>query len=107
MKVFLTAQAHRDITAIRTYIAKSSQAVANKVVERLYDSANKLAKNPRIGVALSGKFGIETDLRMRIVSPNLILYKVIDDKIIVTRIIDERRDYLAVLGLAESKDNYD
>jgi len=103
MQVFLTAQAHRDIAAIKSYVAESNPNIAERIAQRLYEQANGLSKNPRIGVALSAKFGIQTDLRMRIVSPNLILYKIVEDRIIVIRIMDERRDYLAAVGLAERK----
>jgi plasmid stabilization system protein ParE len=105
--VFLTAEAQRDIAAIKEYISKNNPAVAVKIAGRLYDETDKLADNPQKGVALSAKFGIQTDLRMWIVSPNLILYKIVNDKIIVTRVLDERRDYLVTLGLAERKDDGD
>ena len=103
MKVFLTAQAHRDIAAIKSYVAEKNPKTAERVAGRLYDQANGLIKSPQKGVSLSAKFGIETDLRMWIISPNLILYKIAAEKIIVTRVMGERTDYLAAIGLAESK----
>jgi plasmid stabilization system protein ParE len=106
MKVFLTAQAHRDIAAIKEVIAKNSPSAAERIAASLYDQAAGLAKSPKKGVALSVKFDIDTDLRMWIVRPNLILYRVTDDRIIVTRIINERQNYLAALGFTEySKDD--
>lgn len=105
MKAFLTAQAHRDIAAIKSYIAQNNQNAANKIAKRLYGQANGLAESPLKGVALSAKFGIETDLRIWVVSPNIILYKIAGDKIIVTRVTDERRNYLAAIGLAQDIDS--
>jgi len=107
MRVFLTAQAHRDIAAIKSYIAKNNPGVAERVAKRLYEQADGLSNYPRKGTALSAKFDIQTDLRIWIVSPNLILYRITEDKIIVTRVIDGRRDYLAAIGLAERNENQD
>ena len=102
MRAFLTAQAQRDITAVKAYVAKDNLSASERVAAKLYDEISRLEKSPNLGLALSGKFNIETDLRMLIVSPNLILYKIIEDKIIVTRVIDGRRDYLSVLGLSKN-----
>ena len=105
MKVFLTAQAHRDIVAIKSYIAENNPRTAEQVVKRLYDQADSLSRFPLKGVALSAKFDIPTDLRILIVSPNLILYKIVEDKIVVTRVIDGRRDYLTTIGLTEKAES--
>jgi len=107
MKVFLTTQAHRDIAAIKSHIAENSPAAAERVTAHLHDQAKSLANSPRKGVALSAKFGIQTDLLMWIVSPNLLLYKIIEDKIIVTRVMSERRNYLAALGFSKYRDDDD
>ncbi len=101
MEVFLTAQAHRDIAAIKGFIAKKNLSTAERVAAKLYNQAAGLAKNPKIGVSISAKFGIDTDLRMWVVPPNIILYKIDNERIIVTRVINERQDYLAVLGFAD------
>jgi len=103
MKSFLTAQAHRDIAAIKAYIAQRNPKAAKRIAGNLYDEAEKLSADPEKGVSLSAKFGIETDLRMWLISPNFLLYKITGNKIIVTRVMDERMDYLAALGFAESK----
>ena len=103
MKVFVTAQAHRDIAAVKAYVAKNNPAAAKRIAGNLYDEACKLVKDPLKGVSLSAKFGIQTDLRMWIVSPNLLLYKLLGERIIVTRVMGEQTDYLAALGLAERK----
>ena len=108
MKVFLTGQAHRDIAGIKAYLSEKNRPnAANTVAKRLYRETSDLAKSPQKGIALSAKFGIQSDLRMWIVPPNLILYRIAGDKIIVIRIIDERRDYLAELGLREYEDDGD
>ena len=104
MKVFFTGQAHRDIAGIKSYISEKSPNAAKRIAGHLYDEAKALINSPLKGVSLSAKFGIETDLRMWIVSPNLILYKVTEDKIIVTRIVGEKTDYLAAIGLAKRSD---
>lgn len=103
LEVFLTAQAHRDIIAVKEYIEKDDPMIAVRVAGNLYDQAESLTDFPNKGIDMKDKFGIETDLQMLIVSPNLILYKIMEDRIIVTRVIDGRTDYLAKLELSENR----
>ena len=57
-----------------------------------------------MGATLAGKFDVQTDLRMLVISPSLILYKIDGDRIIITRVLDGRSDYLAELGLIENEE---
>ena len=47
---------------------------------------------------LSRKFSVETDLRFLVVAKQLVFYRVVeDDHVEVTRVLDGRQDYLALL----------
>ena len=52
-----------------------------------------------MGTPLRSKYEVDTDLRFLIVSKHLIFYRVVEaaGRIEVTRVIDGRRDYMAIL----------
>ena len=57
-----------------------------------------LADNPYMGTELSRKFAVETDLRFLVVAKQLVFYRVVeDDHIEVTRVLNGRQDYIALL----------
>ena len=52
-----------------------------------------------MGTPLNSKFDVDTDLRFLVVSKQLVFYRVAeaDERIDVTRVLDGRQDYMAVL----------
>lgn len=50
-----------------------------------------------MGTPLNTRYDIETDLRYLLVAKRLIFYRVREDRIEVTRVLDGRQDYLAIL----------
>ena len=100
MSVLFKKTALDDIHAAAAYLADKlhQKASAKRLSERIYHSAMLLADSPYLGVSLSGKFDVETDLRVLIVSKYLIFYRVVqEDHIEVTRVLDGRQDYLSLL----------
>lgn len=100
MKVLFKKTALDDIQATERYISETlgNGAAAKKLTRRVFDAIMLLEDNPYMGTELRRKFGVETDLRFLVVAKQLVFYRVVaDDRIEVTRVLDGRQDYLALL----------
>ena len=99
-EVVLTHGAECDLEEICDYLAEfDSVANADHVLDRLLDAAEKLAEFPERGswpkelLAL----GIR-EYRQTFFKPYRIVYRVIDEKVIVYLIVDGRRDLQSLLA---------
>ena len=100
MKVVFKKTALDDMQATERYISETlgNGVAAKKLTRRVYDAIMLLADNPYMGTELSRKFAVESDLRFLVVATQLVFYRVMeDDHIEVTRVLDGRQDYLALL----------
>lgn len=99
MKVYFKKTALDDILAAESYIAQKlhNKPAAKKLTAAVFHAAELLADNPYMGAPLSGKYEVETDLRFLIVAKQLVFYRVVDEHIEVTRVLDGRQDYMAIL----------
>lgn len=100
MRITYKSLALRDIEEAKTYLTNTlkNPSAAQKLVTFILQAVSLLADNPRMGTMLSSKFEIATDLRYIIVSKQLVFYRIVDDLYIsVTRVLDGRQDYMAIL----------
>ncbi len=100
MNITYKSLALRDIEGKRTYIADTlkNPAAAQKLVASILRAVSLLAENPKMGTMLNSKFEVDTDLRYIIVFKQLVFYRIVDNRYIsVTRVLDGRQDYMAVL----------
>ncbi len=100
MKVLFKKTALDDMQATERYISETlgNGAAAKKLTRRVYDAIMLLADNPYMGTELCRKFAVETDLRFLVVAKQLVFYRVVaDNHIEVTRVLDGRQDYMALL----------
>ena len=100
MKVLFKKTALDDMQATERYISQTlgNGTAAKKLTQRVYDAIMLLEDNPYMGTDLRRKFGVETDLRFLVVAKQLVFYRVVEnDHIEVTRVLDGRQDYLALL----------
>lgn len=100
MKVLFKKTALDDMQATERYISETlgNGVAAKKLTRRVFDAIMLLADNPYMGTELCRKFAVETDLRFLVVAKQLVFYRVVaDDHIEVTRVLDGRQDYLALL----------
>lgn len=88
-----------DIRETERYIAEKlhNKTAAKELTRKILDAGSLLKENPYMGAALSGKVDYETDLRFLVVSRQLMFYRVCDEVIEITRVLDGRQDYLAIL----------
>lgn len=100
MKIIYKSAALRDIQQKRDYIgtALKNKSAAQKLTESILRAVSLLADNPEMGVPLSSKFDVDSDLRFLIVSKQLVFYRVEGEtQISVVRVLDGRQDYMSVL----------
>lgn len=100
MKLTFKKTAIDNILSMADYIRDTlgNPAAAQKLKRQLFSAAELLPDNPYMGEELSGKFGLDTDLRFLIVRKQIIFYRVIEpDRAEVTRVLDGRQDYLSLL----------
>ena len=100
MRVEFKKTALDDMQATERYITENmdNETAAKKLTRRVYDAIMLLEDNPYMGTELRRKFGVETDLRFLVVAKQMVFYRVVeDDHIEVTRVLDGRQDYLALL----------
>lgn len=99
MRVEYKSTALRDLQNLNDYISKElkNRTAAKKLIAALLKAGSLLAENPYMGAALQERFEIETDIRYLVVKRHLIFYQVTDSTVSIIRIIDGRRDYMALL----------
>lgn len=100
MKALFKKTALDDMRVTERYISETlgNGAAAKKLTQRVFDAIMLLEDNPYMGTELRRKFGVETDLRFLVVAKQLVFYRVVeDDHIEVTRVLDGRQDYMALL----------
>ena len=99
MKVLFKQTALEDIRSASDYLIEQFQneAAAKKLREMLFHSAMLLEEHPYLGAALREKYDVDTDLRFLISARYLIFYRVLEDHVEITRVLDGRQDYLAIL----------
>lgn len=99
-EVLLTRGAEQDLESIHDYIAEfDCVANANRVLDQLMEVVTNLSQLPERGnypkelVALGIK-----DYRQTAFKPYRLIYRVIDNRVVVYLIVDGRRDLQAVLA---------
>lgn len=97
--VLLTRGAEQDLEAIHGYIAEfDCVANANHVLDRLLAVAESLSKFPERGSYPKELIvlGIK-EYRQTLFKPYRVIYRVIDDQVIIYLIVDSRRNMQSVL----------
>jgi toxin ParE1/3/4 len=94
-----TPAAVDDLDEIFSYISNDNYVAAEKLLEKLNIQINALADFSNLGSVLSEeKYTlVERGFRFIVVHPYLVFYKIVEDGIIVYRILHGRRDYLREL----------
>ena len=100
MKIRYKRTALEDIRETEEYIrgVLRNGTAAKKLTKRIVQAVSLLADNPCMGTPLSSRFDVDTDIRYLLVSGQLVFYRVGEDDFVeVTRVLNARQDYLAIL----------
>jgi len=99
-EVLLSLGAERDLTELHRYICESdSPAAAEYVLDRLLETADRLAESPNRGafppelIALGMR-----EFRQVFFKPYRLIYQTLDQRVIIHLIADGRRDMPALLA---------
>ncbi len=106
MRIFYKKTAIDDLRETEQYIYQKlhNKNAALALTRRIVKAISQLSEQPYIGASLSSKLDLETDLRFLVVSKWLIFYRVNEDRIKVTRVLDGRQDYMTHLFNVEDQD---
>lgn len=99
MKLEFTEKALLDLENTRDYITHklSNPVAAEKLVTEVLIGCQKLKEFPYLGKSLPALDGYHPIHRTMVVRTQIVIYKVVEDTIHISRILDSRTDYLKVL----------
>ena len=102
-KLIYTTRSHQDLDDIWDYISLDLQnpSSAERVLDRIMDTAEQLKLFPESGALLSSVTPLDYELyqdeRFLVSGKYLILYHIVDHDIYIDRVLYGGRDYLRVL----------
>jgi len=98
-KIKYTPAAVDDMDEIFSYISQDNIASAEMMLEKINERIAKLAEFPNMGSVLSDEEYtiIKRGYRFVVIHPHLVFYRIIDNTVIIHRILHGRRDYLHAL----------
>ena len=105
-KLKITPAAASDLAEINAYISTQlhNPQAARRIVKIIAHDLRLLLQNTHLGFSVSAKIGRETNLRALLSGNYFLFYRIENEAIQVSRVLDGRQDYLRVLfGTAEEK----
>lgn len=98
-KIKYAPAAADDMDEIFSYISQDNIAAAQMMLEKIDEGITRLAEFPNMGSVLSDEeyTMIQRGYRFVVVQPYLVFYRIIDDAVVIHRILHSRRDYLREL----------
>jgi toxin ParE1/3/4 len=101
-KIKYTAAAVDDMDEIFSIISLDQISKAEAMLEKLNSRIAMLSEFPNMGSVLSDEEYtlVQRGYRFIVVQPYLVFYRIIEDNIIISRILHSRRDYLRELFAA-------
>jgi len=92
----LSVQARTDLEEIWVYIAEDSPAAADRIIDRILVTCQKLARSPRIG---RSRADLASGIRCFPVDKYIIFYRMAKSGIEVARVLSGYRDIDMLFGL--------
>jgi toxin ParE1/3/4 len=101
-KIKYTAVAIDDMDEIFSIISLEHISMAEAMLEKLNNRIAMLSEFPNMGSVLSDEEYtiVQRGHRFIVVQPYLVFYRIIEENIIISRILHSRRDYLRELFVA-------
>ncbi|MFZ3130231.1 MAG: type II toxin-antitoxin system RelE/ParE family toxin [Desulfosporosinus sp.] len=97
-KITILQIAREDIGEIFFYIAADSTKSALETTDKITDKIDMLAELPLIGKIVPDNELAKQEYRMLIINNYIVFYKVIDDEVVVYRVLHGMRDYPDLLN---------
>lgn len=98
-KIRYSPAAVDDMDEIFSFISQDNVIAAENLLEKLDHQIKYLVEFPNMGSVLSEEEYtlIQRGYRLIVVNPYLVFYQIVDDTVIIHRILHGRRDYLREL----------
>ncbi|WP_080873312.1 type II toxin-antitoxin system RelE/ParE family toxin [Oceanobacillus timonensis] len=96
-KVELLTEADTDLDEIFDYILLDNPQAAEEVLQRIMSSLKQLEIFPYAGLKINHKSLNHYDFRMIITEPYISFYRVIENTVLIYRILHGARDYIQLL----------
>lgn len=98
-KILLSEAAYYDIDSIFSYVSQDHKKAAEILRERIYKAIALIADFPEKGAVLPEEDapGAERGYRRIVQNPYIIFYRVLDDKIVIARVLHSRQNWLQSL----------
>lgn len=85
----------RKLQAIKNKIcAGFGEDVATKKLTHLVDTLDNLALSSNPGESMEDRYGVKTDYRYVIVTPNIFILSVKNDKVVIKQVFNEKEDFI-------------
>jgi len=86
-----------DLDELHLYISQDNETAADKMIENILDAVETLTTFPFIGSNVADKLDVRGDYRMIVVKPYLVFYRVINNEVIIYRVLHSKRYHAALL----------
>ncbi len=98
-KLNISPEALADLEGIKRYISEElgNPAAATRIVKKIMTSVKRLRRFPGSGAPLAAHAVIQTDYRFLVCGSYLAFYRIVGTTVIVSRVLNGRRDYLSIL----------
>ncbi len=100
-KILLSEAAYYDIDSMFSYISQDNKNAAERLRTRLYEAIKQLTEFPEKGAVLPEEDapGATRGYRRIVENPYIIFYRVLEDKIIIARVLHGRQNWLQSLNV--------
>ena len=98
-KILLSEAAYYDMDSVFSYVSQDNKKAAEMLRSRLYKAIAQLVGFPEKGAVLPEEDapGAERGYRRIVQNPYIIFYRVLDDKIVIARVLHGRQNWLQSL----------
>ena len=98
-RIVLSEAAYYDIDSIFSHISRDSRQAAGKLMSRIYEGIKNLSNFPEMGPVVPEEEapGAQRGYRRIIVNPYIIFYRVLEDCIVIARVLHGRQNWLQSL----------
>lgn len=95
-KIVLSEMAYYDIESIFSYISSDNKQAAEKLRLFIYESISKLSEFPEMGPVIPEEEapGAQRGYRRIVATPYSIFYRVLEDRIVIARVVHGRQNWL-------------
>ncbi|HBC92178.1 MAG TPA: type II toxin-antitoxin system RelE/ParE family toxin [Pelotomaculum sp.] len=98
-RIVLSEAAYYDIDSIFAYISPDNKQAAGKLRLRIHEEIKKLADFPELGPVIPEEDapGAQRGYRRIVVSSYMVFYRVLEDHIVIARVLHGRQNWLQSL----------